>query len=386
MTQAADVFWELHASKKPSTDGFKSYLKRIREYFGTKWFDSVTHEDVESFLRWIRATPVHQERHKRTAPKQLASGTVNLHHTCLISVFNSIPKWAELGKIQRVKLPKQRNPASLVPKQSEQGSTRTRVLSQEELERLIGAATPRAGAIVKAAVFTLLRLNDLKRASVSLTATASAFRGVQTKTNKTYEIAANGYSLGDLDWTNFHREFEQAVKAANIKNFTFRDLRRTGATYLFRRTNDLGMVQWRLGHASPAMTKKYLGILDSDNVKASEILGGILNSLKPPVFEESAASTEKACAACGLVKPLHEFYKNYTHKDGRNSLCKVCSNENARIAMRNRRAVSSAVEHLPHTEGATGSSPVLPTTLAKFGAKFGAGEMLERRNRAKIQP
>src|ERR1700687_3763230 len=47
MTQAADVFWELHGSKKPSTDGFKSYLKRIRDYFGTKWFDSVTHEDVE---------------------------------------------------------------------------------------------------------------------------------------------------------------------------------------------------------------------------------------------------------------------------------------------------------------------------------------------------
>lgn len=281
MSQAADLFWDLHASKKPECDGFPIYLARIKQHFGVTWYDTVTHEEVEVFLNWLRTTPFSQVRHKNTPPRIMAVGSVNLHHKCLISIFNSIPRWVELKKIARVKLPVQRNPASLIEKESETECTRTRVLSQEELERLLSVATPRAARIIQMAVFTLLRYNDLKEAKLETKDPQNALRGVQGKTSKGYTISTNGYSMEALDFTNFHREFFSAIKKANIKNFQFRDLRRTGATYLFRKTNDLGMVQQRLGHASPAMTQKYLGILDGDNIRASAILGDILSTLRP---------------------------------------------------------------------------------------------------------
>ena len=273
MTQAADIFWERHASKKPNCDGFPIYLARIRKFFGTKYFDQVTHEEVQDFLTWLKATPFAHPTHKKTAPRLLAPGSVNHHHKCLIHIFNAIPKWAELGKIARVTLPKQRNPASLVSQMSESKFVRTRALSVEEFERLLGAATPRVATICKNAVFTLLRRGDLEEANVVLF--SNVVRGETQKTKQYYEIAKGGYPVEPMDFANFDREFDRAVKKANLKNFQFRDLRQTGATWLFRKTNDLGMVQRRLGHTTPNQTKKYLGILDSDNVKASEVLGSI---------------------------------------------------------------------------------------------------------------
>jgi integrase len=380
MIQAADIFWERHASKKPNCDGFPIYLARIKQHFGTMFYDQVTDEEVTAFLTWLKTTNFVHPSYKKTAPSLLAAGTINLHHKCLIHIFNAIPKWAELGKIAKVTLTKQRNPASLISQMSESKYVRTRALSLEEFERLLGAATPRAATICKNAIFTLLRKGDLKEANVVLF--SNSVRGETQKTKRYYEIAKGGYQVEPMDFTNFDREFERAVKKANLKNFQFRDLRRTGATWLFRRTNDLGMVQLRLGHTTPNQTKKYLGILDSDNVKASEVLGSLLQSLTPAKQESKAPVTEKACISCKDIKPLSEFYKNHSHADGVNSLCKVCSGENARISMRNRRAVSSAVEHLPHTEGATGSNPVLPTILpvmaSEFGEKFGETVMLKR--------
>jgi integrase len=382
MIQAADIFWERHASKKPNCDGFPIYLARIRQHFGTMFYDQVTDEEVQEFLTWLKTTEFVHPSYKKTPTRVLAAGSINLHHKCLIHIFNAIPKWAELGKIAKVTLPKQRNPASLISQMSESKYVRTRALSLEELERLLGAATPRAATIIRNAIFTLLRKGDLKEANVVLF--SNSVRGETQKTKRYYEIAKGGYQIEPMDFTNFDREFERAVKVAKLNDFQFRDLRRTGATWLFRKTNDLGMVQLRLGHTTPNQTKKYLGILDSDNVKASEVLGSLLASLKPTKPDNKLPVTEKACVSCRNIKPLSEFYKNHSHLDGFNSLCKVCSGENSRISMRNRRAVSSAVEHLPHTEGATGSNPVLPTIMpsisSEFGEKFGETGMLKRKN------
>lgn len=38
-----------------------------------------------------------------------------------------------------------------------------------------------------------------------------------------------------------------------------------------------------------------------------------------------AIPKEKACAKCGVIKPLDDFYKKKDHKDGRESACKRCS-------------------------------------------------------------
>ena len=35
----------------------------------------------------------------------------------------------------------------------------------------------------------------------------------------------------------------------------------------------------------------------------------------------------KKCSKCGEVKPINEFYKQKSHKDGLNSYCKCCMNK-----------------------------------------------------------
>ena len=39
----------------------------------------------------------------------------------------------------------------------------------------------------------------------------------------------------------------------------------------------------------------------------------------------------KICYKCGEEKPLEEFYKDKTRKDGRHSLCKTCSNQRMKL-------------------------------------------------------
>ena len=39
----------------------------------------------------------------------------------------------------------------------------------------------------------------------------------------------------------------------------------------------------------------------------------------------------KRCSKCGEERPLEEFYKDKTRKDGRHSLCKTCSNQRMKL-------------------------------------------------------
>ena len=41
--------------------------------------------------------------------------------------------------------------------------------------------------------------------------------------------------------------------------------------------------------------------------------------------------TSKRCSKCGVVKPLDEFARDRTKRDGRRSRCRVCTNEELRL-------------------------------------------------------
>lgn len=47
---------------------------------------------------------------------------------------------------------------------------------------------------------------------------------------------------------------------------------------------------------------------------------------------------EKPCTKCGEVKPLSEFYRNKTKRDGRHCACKVCHRASTDAAQERRRA------------------------------------------------
>ena len=58
--------------------------------------------------------------------------------------------------------------------------------------------------------------------------------------------------------------FNNALKNANIENFTFHDLRRTFATRMYENGVEIAVISAILGHSSIEMTKRYLSI---DNLK-----------------------------------------------------------------------------------------------------------------------
>lgn len=63
----------------------------------------------------------------------------------------------------------------------------------------------------------------------------------------------------------------------------------------------------------------------------------------PPVVDpETGQVVSKRCRICGEYKPIDEFYKNHTHKDGHGDECKPCHNQETMEAGRRRRAAKKA--------------------------------------------
>jgi integrase len=271
--QACDIYWQLHGQHRPSQRGFRTSLKHIREAWGARYFDEITHEDVE--------------RYRTAAEQKRAPSTVNREHTIIIHMPRVFRRWIATKQIKPVLLPD--NPGSLVSKAPESQHRRTRVLLIEEFERLQQCNSAQARFVCELAVTTLLRKKDLELLTRDnynpITRTLS---GIQTKTvvpgrskGRRYCIpiedpelearilAAEGYLL---DFTNFRRQFEAAVKAANLKDFVFKDLRRTGATWLYKKGMDIKTISLLLGHASTQMTETYLGIVDGHTREAARLL------------------------------------------------------------------------------------------------------------------
>lgn len=74
----------------------------------------------------------------------------------------------------------------------------------------------------------------------------------------------------------------------------------------------------------------------------------------------------KRCRICGEYKPIEEFYKNHTHKDGHGNECRVCNNQKTMEAARRRRAAKKAAkEDSRKAEEPAAYAPVQETTAAK---------------------
>ena len=62
----------------------------------------------------------------------------------------------------------------------------------------------------------------------------------------------------------------------------------------------------------------------------------------PNKYDHEKGRVLKHCACCGEYKPLDEFPKNKTHKDGHASECKVCHNKMTLESQKKRRAAMKA--------------------------------------------
>jgi len=266
--QAADIYWDLHASKKDSHKSFKVILKSLKNFFEKKYIDALTYVDVQNY--------------RRQREKTLKASTVNRDHTVITHLFNKLKEWKRLRVIKNIKLPDE-NPGSLVRKVNEKQFSRKRVVTPDEFDKFMQHAPMEVKRICLGALHTTLRLKDLRLLTRNnVNEATNQLEGTQAKTRKPYAIPINGAirQLIDtaagrsiFDFTNFRKQFEAARTQSSLTDFEFRDLRRTGARTMLKKGVDIATVSSYLGHTSLVMTENYVPSSKDDKRIAGEILG-----------------------------------------------------------------------------------------------------------------
>jgi integrase len=266
VSEAVSLFRDLHAQHKKSFNTLRGFLKRFDAFFAGRYLDTITETDIL--------------RYKQERLRSISPSAFNKEKTMLVTMFNKLKEWRTKKDIGNIRLP-ENNPAAAIKRDRE--FPRRRVMSQEEFVSLMRVATPNTQRILLGAVHTLLRLKDLKGLTRdNVNAEANRLEGVQAKTGKPYAIPINAVvrQLIDtapehkiFDFTNFRKDFERAVNEAEIKNFQFKDLRRTGARQMLKKGVDIATVSDYLGHSSIQMTQIYVPPSQDDKQIAAEILG-----------------------------------------------------------------------------------------------------------------
>ena len=246
----------------------------IKDFFAERYIDTITYIDVQDYRQW--------------RIKKVKASTVNRDHVIITNMFYLLKRWNDMGVIKPITLPKY-NPGSLVKKADERPFARKRVLSAKEIGGLLAVGPLNVRRIVLMALNTALRRKDLVNLTQGhVNRATGCLEGVQAKTGKPYQIPINSTvamliktASGDriLDFTNFRRDFETALKKAGLEGVQFRDLRRTAARMLLGQGNvDIATVSSYLGHASIAMTQFYVQPENKDKRKASQFLGRITHT------------------------------------------------------------------------------------------------------------
>jgi len=81
-------------------------------------------------------------------------------------------------------------------------------------------------------------------------------------------------------YRNVRRSFDNALKKAQIEDFTFHDLRHTFASYMVMSGLDINTLREILGHSSITMTQRYAHLAPSFKQKAMQNIVTILSQNK----------------------------------------------------------------------------------------------------------
>lgn len=85
----------------------------------------------------------------------------------------------------------------------------------------------------------------------------------------------------------------------------------------------------------------------------------------PNKYDHEKGRVLKHCACCGEYKPLDEFPKNKTHKDGHASECKVCHNKMTLESQKKRRAAMKARKEAAATEAPAAAAATVKASEPK---------------------
>jgi integrase len=99
----------------------------------------------------------------------------------------------------------------------------------------------------------------------------------------------NGKPLGSI-----RKAFQNAVKRAGIKDFTFHDLRHTYASWLLKGGVDLVTIRDALGHKDIKTTSIYANVAEADVLKATDLIGSALANPESQIGHTPVVQIEQA--------------------------------------------------------------------------------------------
>lgn len=241
--------------------------KDILPVFGQRKFDTIRPVDVKEWRLGLLNRGV--------------SGTgANRYQAVLSSLFNGINQAIKAEEIAPFKLPvdpqtgNYLNPCDHVEKAP--NVKRKRILSVLELRRLYQSCISRNDKdlweICEMALKSVLRKKDL------FALDKGEIDTIQAKTNRPIHLPIQ--VLNPLNYVNFNKRWKAARKSADLIDVQFRDLRKTGATYLKNKKHNMKHISEFLGHADLDTTEIYM-VEDVEHLKPlAEDLAGFVEMVK----------------------------------------------------------------------------------------------------------
>jgi len=279
----ADEFLELYSKQnKRSWTRDETSLNHLKEFFKGKRLSEITPDLIEKY------------RLKRRADG-MKPATVNRERSCLVTCLQKAIEWERLEK----------NPALMVKKFRE-ANAKERILTVDEMKRLLDAASPELRPVLVIGLNSAMRRGEILGLRWKDVDFVKGFILIgDSKSGKSRRIPMNALVFETLHEMNRKREFvfenpdtrtavkdvktafKGACRRAEIKGVRFHDLRHTAASRMIELGADIVSVKEILGHASIQMTMRYCHPTDESKRRALAKLGEIFDETrKAPVSAE----------------------------------------------------------------------------------------------------
>lgn len=239
------------SNNRPSTYAKKRFnIANLVEHFGDVPVGSITPEQIEAY--------------KRKRLREVKPATVNRDLAALKHALRLAVKWGYL----------EASPADQVGKFREPPG-RMRYLTREEAAALIDSCSKELRPLVVAAIHTGMRLGELLALEWEhVDLGRRQIRVVDSKNNDFRVVPMNAVVYNELllaarrkgrvftsrygrPYRWIHNGFRAACARADIKDFTFHDLRHTFASWLAMEGVPLSTIGNLLGHRTTQMTARY---------------------------------------------------------------------------------------------------------------------------------
>ncbi len=261
----AKSFMEYSRSNKLSFERDERCVKLLREHFGGKLLDEITPLDIEKY--------------KSARRKMVGPATVNKELACFKTMFSKAVIWGMTSDNPVKKVSMFREPPG-----------RVRFLSREEIRRLLSEAAEHIRPIIIVALFTGMRKSEILKLTWKdidfnhrLIYVRNSKNGSSREIPMAREVIAALQAIPvsqgrvftsseDRPVSSIRTGFDNAVRRAQISDFSFHDIRHTFASYLVMNGVELITVKELLGHKTISMTARYSHLSPAHKGRAVETL------------------------------------------------------------------------------------------------------------------